>query len=149
MDRQQVEQLADLAGQIPARIRDRYEDVERWREELTALEGKRCTGRVAWRDKDVEGQTPKMIVLHSVDDVCQVHGDPGPGGRLRVYVGVDEVEQQAAREAILLEQKGKELERRIGRVEGNLRSCQWKLEQFYREVGYRVVDGVLVDAEGM
>jgi hypothetical protein len=145
MNRDQVEALADLAGQIPARLRQRYEQVERWREKLARLEGRRCTGRVAWRDKDVEGQTPKMLVLHSMEARCPVHGDPGPGGRLRVYVGAEQEAQEAALAAMRLEEEGRILERSIAQMERELDSCYWSLVHWYRDLGYKVEDGQLID----
>lgn len=77
-----------------------------------------CTGTDYWR----EGT--KLYANHGIDQACPIHGEPGSGKRLRVYVGMNQEAQQEALAAIArcrqkadLEVQIRHIEARRGRVE--------------------------------
>jgi len=119
---------------IGARARD-LEDTER---ELASLDGTTCTGRVTWRDKSAA--QPKMIVTHSMDKPCPIHGQPPANGRLRTYVGTKADAQAEAEAAIEREEKRKRLEKRATNLHRVLDQAVSDLKQMYTWLGYTAPD---------
>ncbi len=81
-----------------------------------------CTGIVYWRDNG--GDKPKLYANHSIDQACPIHGKPGPGKRLRTYVGTDPERQaeilaamKRRREKLDLESAIRQTEIRRDRIE--------------------------------
>ena len=67
-----------------------------------------------------------------------MHGEPEPGGRLRVYVGNDSGRIREAQEAIAREKKRHELEKQLAGARQGLASCGYHLRSFYGLLGYTV-----------
>jgi len=137
--------LTRMVGGIGEAITRRQAEVAEIEQELAALEGITCVGREWWRDRDHPTKKAKMYVNHSIDQVCPLHGEPEPGGRLRVYVGSDPDAIVEAREAMAREVHRVALALRLRRVEGALGNCRWTLNRLYSDLGYNVgTDGVVV-----
>jgi hypothetical protein len=133
-----IDRLARMAGGCETALRARFDALDGLQAELDALEGTTCTGREWWRDRDHPTKTPKLYILHSIDQVCPLHGEPEAGGRLRCYVGSGPGKIDEARVAMEREQKRRELERELSRLRGGLASCGYHLRAFYDLLGYQV-----------
>lgn len=135
-----IARIITMAAGCEQALQDSVEEIERLRGELAALDGRTCTGREYWRDKDDAGKAPKLYILHSIDQACPMHGTPEEGKRLRVYVGTDRDRIRDAKAAMEREDVRKRLAFELSQVEGGLRSCGYYLQQFYGQLGCRVED---------
>ena len=133
-----IQWLRRLATLAENPIITRLHELEQVTRQLDELTGWTCTGRVHWRDKDRPDKTPKMYVIHSTDQACPLHGQPEPGARLRVYVGIDEEKQEAAQAAIQAERHKRRLKERKEGLERALHRCGYHLREFYEVLGYTV-----------
>jgi len=133
-----IDRLATMAGGCEAALRARFDALDGLQAELDALDGQTCTGREWWRDANHPTKTPKLYILHSIDQACPLHGEPSPGGRLRCYVGSDPAKIDEARAAMEREQKRRDLEHELSRLRGGLSSCGYHLQTFYGLLGYVV-----------
>jgi len=133
-----IDRLATMASGCEVALRQRFDALDGLQAELDALDGQTCTGREWWRDRDHPTKTPKLYVLHSIDQVCPLHGEPEAGGRLRCYVGSDPGKIDEARAAMEREQKRRGLERELSRLRGGLASCGYHLRAFYDLLAYTV-----------
>lgn len=129
---------ARLANQLGTAFLNRIADLERWRQGLAALEPYSCTGKEYWRDRDHPTRSPKLYIIHGIDETCPVHGTPPPGGRLRVYIGSDPAKISEARQFTRNQQRRQELQQRIKKVEYGLAHAGYYLRQMYDALGYRV-----------
>lgn len=136
------ERLITMVSGIEQAIKARQSEVYNIELELMELDGNTCVGREWWRDKDHPTREAKMYVNHSIDQACPLHGEPEPGGRLRIYVGSEMANIADAREAMDQEVHRQELQRRLNRLKNGLRNCGWSLSRFYDQLGYDV------DADG-
>jgi len=132
--------LAKLAAGCTDALQERLDAHQELTGKLAALDGATCTGNEWWRDKAHPTKTPKLYILHSVNAACPLHGEPSPGGRLRVYVGSDPAKIEAAREAIAREETRQEWERELAGIQRGLSSCAYYLRSFYGELGYTIGD---------
>jgi len=135
-----IDRLARMASGCEPALRARFDALDGLQAELDALDGRTCTGREWWRDKNHATKTPKLYILHSIDQVCPLHGEPEAGGRLRCYVGSDSGKIAEARAAMAREQRRRDLERELSRLRGGLASCGRYLQSLYGILGY-TVDG--------
>jgi len=133
-----IDRLMNLAAGCEEAIRQRVDDLMRVQEELQGLDGRTCTGREYWRDKDHPTKTAKLYVLHSIDQACPLHGEPEPEDRLRVYVGSKFARIREARRAMELEDERRRLEAQRGEIQRGLASCSYHLQSFYSLLGYTV-----------
>jgi hypothetical protein len=133
-----VRWLRRLASLAENPIIARLHELEQVTRALDKLTGWTCTGRVHWRDRNAPGKTPKMIVIHFIDQACPLHGAPEAGKRLRVYVGTDEARQAVAVAAIQDEEERRGLEQRKEGIERALHRCGYNLRQSYECLGYTV-----------
>lgn len=124
--------LYELCSQVKAAIRHRYSGLQALNTKLANL-GDTCNGRITWRDKD---NTPKMIVLHTVEKSCPLHGQPGQGERIRFYVGTDPTKQARANQAIRNEEKRARLQREHNELANKLHAAGYTLCEFYRTLDY-------------
>ena len=136
---QTLDQALTLAQHTHAALLERIQHLAEIEEQLTALAGRTCTGRVHWRDGN-NGHQPKMVILHSVDQACPIHGLPKRGGRIRHYVGTDPDKQEEAKHAIALEKERQRLATEHDALTRALRDAAWQLERFYRAFGYQIPD---------
>ena len=135
-----ITRIVTMAAGCEKALQDSVEEIERLQGELAALDGNTCTGRKYWRDKNDDGKEAKLYILHSIDQACPVHGTPDDGKRLRVYVGTDGRRIREAKAAMEREDVRKRLAFELSQIEGGLRSCGYYLQQFYGQLGYRIVD---------
>jgi len=137
-----LEQAKNIASQLFAAIDARLDQYWHERNVRDSLAGRTCTGTVHWRDSNGSGKTPKMYAIHGVDQPCPIHGEPEPGGRLRVYVGTDKARQQETLEAMEREQ---DLQDTLTR----LKAMEYALDRAYREIADAALAlGLDTDAEG-
>ena len=133
-----IDRLARMASGCETALRRRFDALDGLQAELDALDGTTCTGREWWRDRNHATKTPKLYILHSIDQACPLHGEPEPGKRLRCYVGSDAGKIAEARAAMDRERKRRDLERELSRLRGGLASCGHHLRSFYSLLGYTV-----------
>ena len=140
-----IERIIKIASGCAEVIRRRIAEISDLQNYLDRLNGNTCTGREWWRDKDHPTKTPKLYILHSIDQTCPLHGEPEPGKRLRVYIGSDPVNVAEARAAIERTHEKKHLEGRLDNITHGLTSCGYHLDRFYGVLGYTGEDdGTLV-----
>ena len=132
-----TDQALILAQHAHAALSERIRHLAEVEQDLAVLEGRTCTGRVHWRDGN-NGHQPKMVILHSIDQPCPIHGLPKPHGRIRHYVGTDPDKQEEAKHAIALEKERQRLAREHSALTRALRDAAWQLERFYRAFGYEI-----------
>jgi len=145
----EVARVAKMAAGCEAALLDSLAEVERLSGELVALDGRTCTGREYWRDKDIAGKEAKLYVNHSIDQVCPLHGTPEPGKRIRQYVGTDLSAIREAKEAIEREGTRRRLESELAKITRGLRRCEYQLQEFYGLLGFEVQeDGTAVRRGG-
>ena len=132
------DRLLNLAAACVEAIRRRLHDLTHLQEELEALRGNTCMGREYWRAKHHPTRMAKLYILHSIDQVCPIHGTPQLGTRLRVYIGSDPYKIAEAREYIRRLQKWWNLERQIEALQRSLSSCEDLLRSFYDALDYTV-----------
>jgi hypothetical protein len=135
-----TERLAHLAAGCADVIQRRLDEIPQLEAELEGLNGNTCTGREWWRDRNHESKTPKLYILHSVDQACPLHGKPEPGDRLRVYVGSDPANIAEARAAMDREDLRKRLETRLDNIVHGLSRSDHYLHSFYSVLGYIIND---------
>lgn len=138
MTNTRIDPIVALMDELDAPLVDRrgwLADVE---EEITQLEAAGiCNGTVYWRDANQDGKHPKLYINHGVDEECPVHGAPDkPGGRVRKYVGTNEANQTAAKEAIARWKRHRQLLDERDGLQAALRSAAEALADFYRALGY-------------
>lgn len=104
---------------------------------LEALGSRTCTGHEHWRDKDTPGKTPKLYILHGTDQTCPLHGQPGCGGRLRIYVGNKPDKIADALAAIEREEQRLALHRKLHRLDGNIDYLIFQLKGLYRHLHHQ------------
>ena len=93
-----------------------------------------CTGRIYWRDRDISGKTPKMCIIHSVNDPCPLHGKPKTGGRVHTYIGTDPDKQDQVLEAIECQKRKSHIESQIRQTEVRLRRVERAIDDVWRIV---------------
>jgi hypothetical protein len=133
-----VRWLRRLARLAENPIIARLHELEQVTKMLNRLAGQTCAGRVHWRDRNAPGKTPKMVIVHGIDQACPLHGTPEAGKRLRIYVGTDEERQEVAVAAIQDEEKRQKLQQRKEGIERALHRCGYNLRQAYECLGYTV-----------
>jgi hypothetical protein len=133
-----VRWLRRLASLAENPIIARLHELEQVAKALDRFTGWTCSGRVHWRDRNAPGKTPKMVIIHSIDQVCPLHGAPEAGKRLRIYVGTDEERQKAAISAMQGEEEKRRVEQCKESVERALRRGGHNLCRFYECLGYTV-----------
>lgn len=136
----EIERVLAMAGGIENAVRTREADLSRLVGELAALDGRTCTGREWWRDKDHPTRVAKLYALHSIDQTCPLHGTPSPGERLRVYVGSDPDRIAEARAAMEREARRQGLEVELAATRRGLQNCGHALWRFYDYLDYKVGD---------
>lgn len=124
-----ISSIEKIAARLSYIVKTRHAQYLAERAHLATFDGNTCTGQVSWRDQDKPGLTPRMIVLHSVNQTCPIHGEPKKGGRLRTYIGTNLGKQQTAIEAIEREGERKECEKQVRAMErafsrGLARACE-------------------------
>ena len=135
MQRERIEQLIQLASGCKDVIRLRLNSLRRLQIELDALDGRTCTGREYWRDKDHPSKAAKLYINHLVDQTCPLHGSPAPGERLRIYIGANPGRITAALTAIERETKRREMAHRLHAIEQGLLSALYSLQRVYDALG--------------
>jgi hypothetical protein len=98
---------------------------------LDELQGRTCTGRAHWRDKNASGKTAKLYILHSTDRVCPVHGKPLQGGRIRFYVGNKPDKISEALAAIERQTERTQLQQDLHRLESAVERVGWRIKELY------------------
>ena len=93
-----------------------------------------CTGTTHWSDRDKPDHQPKLHILHSPGDSCPMHGDPKPGKRLRIYVGVDSKKQDQVLEAMERQKQRAHLESQIRQAQVRLRRVEHAIDDVWRIV---------------
>lgn len=150
MDNPNFDPLLTMAAGCEEAIRQRLDDLARLEAKLKGISGQICTGREYWRDEDQPTKTPKMCIVHSVDEPCPMHGEPKPGKRLRVYVGAKADKIIEAKAALERAEQYLGLEARIKAIRLGLHSSQHHLGRFYASLGYDVgEDGQLEPTEAV
>ena len=101
---------------------------------LLELADNHCTGSEHWRDANVPNRDPKLYVIHPLNAVCPIHGNPEPGKRIRTYVGTNPAKIEAAQQAIaryrhynnaFIELQA--LRRRINQARANIKQAWYEL----------------------
>jgi len=137
MDINRIEQMiAALSTTITARVKQYHKE----RTYLTTFDGNTCTGSIHWRDQNKPGVTPKLIIIHSTDQDCPIHGKPQNGQRLRIYVGTDSTKQHAAVEAIERERERTTVARRVRAMETAIHRSKGELNSALSFLGLPHLD---------
>jgi hypothetical protein len=103
---------------------------------LDELQGRTCTGRAHWRDKNASGKTAKLYILHGTDQVCPVHGKPLRGGRTRSYIGNKPDKISDAIAAIERETERQQLHQDLRRLENAVDYVTWRIKELYRRLNH-------------
>lgn len=129
--------LTLLSG-LPQALRHRTTGLIQLTNQRNHLAQQVCTGRPHWRDRNAEGKTAKLYVLHSTDQSCPIHGTPDPGARLRVYVGNKPTLVADALAAIERTTEHDNLQRRLRALLRSIDSVTYWAKACYRELDYHV-----------
>lgn len=132
---QQIDQIAELAAQLPDAIRERFAALETLEKEIEILERTSCTGVEYWRDRN---NAPKLYINHGVDQACPVHGLPDPGKRIRAYVGVDPDKQAAALAAIENCARLEQARKQQYQLTITLNTLDRRIKNLYDSIGYLI-----------
>ncbi|MCP4536450.1 MAG: hypothetical protein GY832_04825 [Chloroflexi bacterium] len=138
MDNLDFDQLLTIAASCEETIRRRLNDIARLEAKLKDTDSQVCTGQEYWRDKDKPTKTPKMCIIHSVNEPCPMHGEPKPGKRLHVYVGTKADKIIEAKAALERAEQHPRLEARIEAIRLGLHASEHHLRRFYASLGYDV-----------
>lgn len=106
------------------------------RQRLQELDGRTCTGHPHWRDKNTEGKTAKMYILHGTDQICSIHGTPRQGERTRSYIGNKPDKISAALAAIERETERQDLQKDLRRLQGTITHVIYQLQALYRRLDH-------------
>lgn len=134
-DEKTFEWLRKLCHQTKTAVEHRHAKLKTLKAQLALIRGKTCTGWVIWRDSKQE-HAAKMIIHHSIGQACPLHGQPGPGKRLRSYIGTDPCKQTRADKAIEDEEKRAKLQRAYNELASKLHTAGYALCEFYRALDY-------------
>jgi len=88
------------ASQLPQALDDARQQCEKLSNLLLELADDHCTGTEHWRDANSTHRKPKLYIIHPLNAICPIHGQPEPGKRIRTYVGTDPAKIEAAQGAI-------------------------------------------------
>jgi uncharacterized protein (DUF952 family) len=118
------------ASQLPQALELAQQQCEVLSNILLELANDHCTGTEHWRDANTDHRKPKLYVIHPLNAVCPIHGDPKPGKRIRTYIGSNPTKIEAAQEAISRHRhynnafhELQNLHRSINRAHGNIRQA--------------------------
>jgi len=122
---QQLSYISDANVTTEEKVTTILETLDRLDQQITDLHAQAadleragiCTGSAHWRDANHDGRTPKLYALHRLDEACPLHGKPGSGQRLRVYIGTDPEKQNRVRAAIERREQKADLENQIRQIE--------------------------------
>lgn len=135
-----VQYTIHLIEHLPAAVIHRSEALNALYQRLQELVGRTCTGRAHWRDKNAEGKTAKLYVLHGTDEACPVHGTPRRGARTRSYIGNKPDKISDALAAIEREIERVALRKDLYKVEATISRVTYEIKTLYRFLNYTVPD---------
>lgn len=135
-----TDRLVQIAQALPGAIAERSQALHQMQAHLDDLTQRSCNGTEYWRNKDHPTREPKMYVNHGLDQVCNVHGKPSPGDRLRVYVGSDPDKQTETRQLMENEKERQVIHRQVAQLERALNRLDWRMGQLFESVGYTYPD---------
>lgn len=124
--------LLTLAEQAPSAAETLIEELYSLEREIAEFGETTCTGKEHWRDRDCETKSPKLYIIHAINQACPLHGKPNRNSRIRTYVGtkpqaITEAKTALARARILAK-----LQREEFQLNRRLNSAVYSLEQFHR-----------------
>lgn len=136
----QTSELADylllLASNLETAIHEYLHTLATIEKQLLVLEGATCTGKPHWRDINTQGKAAKLCIIHSIDGICDLHGTPDAGKRIRTYIGSNPGKITAALAAITSETKRRELQADTWAIETNLHNVSRYLRICYRHLDH-------------
>ena len=125
-----------LINKLPNVVRSQTDALETIQQNLTQLEGRTCTGREHWRDKNTPGKTAKLYILHGTDQACPIHGTPEPGQRNRAYIGNKPDKIAEALAAIERETERQDLQRDLNNLVRKINRVTWEIKSLYRNLDH-------------
>ena len=123
------------ASQLPQALRDAQADCAICSKILLDLANNHCTGTEHWRDANADHRKPKLYVIHPLNAVCPIHGDPKPGARIRTYIGTDPAKIADAQEAIARHRHYKNAFNELQRLHQRIRRAHYDIQQAWIDLG--------------